>query len=197
MRGALAAASVLVLAVAVPGAAAAAYNPHTAIKYFSGSYTVIEAENFTSTTATSCRNNASPDKGPDGWSPCIWGTDDNLFASDVSNVMMSRVAYLHSDANATLGQTAVATVPVAEDGVYNVLIRYEAGYRFSSPFRVTVAQAGRTVLEKTYGLKTTPKVWAFWHSRGPPGSDANQGCGPGLQTECRWQYSSTENMVRE
>lgn len=73
---------------------------------------------------------------PPGWSPCIWGADDNLFASDVSNVVMSRVGYLHADADAALGAIATATVPVESDGAYHLLIRYEAGYRFSSPFKV-------------------------------------------------------------
>jgi hypothetical protein len=180
----------------LPAAAAAAgHSPHQIVRYFDGAHTVVEAENFT-TASTGCRRGPAPG-GAGGWSPCVWGADDNLFASDVSNVVMSRAAYLHADANATAGAPAVATVPVAADGAYTVLIRYEAGYRFSSPFKVTVAQHGRTAFEKVYGLRTTPKVWAFWNSRGPPGSDANQGCGPGLQPECRWIYSSSENMVWE
>ena len=72
----------------------------------------------------------------DGWSPCSWAFDSNLFASDVANVFMSRRAYLHADANATLGDRAEATAPVAADGLYHVMVRYEVGYRFSSPFRV-------------------------------------------------------------
>ena len=47
---------------------------------------------------------------------------------------------------------------------------------------------------KVFGLRTTPKVWGFQSMRE---NDWSQGCGPGLVPECRWIYSSTENMVWE
>ena len=154
---------------------------------------VIEGENFSSTSSgssTGCRQPA------DGWSSCVWGADDNLFASDVSNVMHSRVAYLHADADARPGSSATAVVAVNSSGPHHVLIRYEAGYRFSSPFRVAAYQGDppTKVFEHVYGLRHSPKVWPFWNSRH---SDWTSGCGPGLQAECRWIYSSTENMVWE
>jgi hypothetical protein len=155
---------------------------------------VVEAENFSS-AAAGCRG--AP------WSPCVWGADDNLFASDVSNVLHSRVGYLHADANASVSgdaATARAIVPVPADAAYHMLVRYEAGYRFSSPFRLTAWQqdAGgsgrRKAFERVYGLRTSPKVWPFWNSRA---ADPTNGCGPGLQGECRFSYSTTENMVWE
>ena len=128
----------------------------------------------------------------------MWGDDDNLFSSDVSNVFLSRRAYLHADANATLGATATATVPIAATDRYHVLARYEAGYRFSSPFKVTVAQNGATQFEKTFGLKTTPKIWQLQGSRAGQGNfTGTYGCGAGLVGECRWPWSSTENQVWE
>ena len=106
---------------------------------------------------------------------------------------MSRRAYLHADANATFGAQASATVQV-DDGTYHVMARYEAGFRFSSPFRIEVKQGAATLFSKVYGLRTTPKVWAFQTARA---KDASSGCGAGLQPECRWIYSATENMVWE
>ena len=125
------------------------------VRYFNQTMMIMEAENFsTAGPWTGCRGGG----GATGWSACTWGDDDNLFASDVSNVFLSRRAYLHADANATLGETARAFVPVAAAGTYHVLIRYEAGYRFSSPFKVEIEQGGDRRFEKVYGLKTTPKV---------------------------------------
>ena len=113
-------------------------------------------ENFTSTSfgGGALTGGATPGCRAGPWSPCVWGDDDNLFASDVSNVFLSRRAYLHADANATLGATASATVPVAAAGRYAVLARYEAGYRFSSPFRVRRAAAGQAVISLQLGRST-------------------------------------------
>lgn len=167
-------------------------------RYFNRTLTIMEAENFTFTAegiagqfgdeaaASTCRGLP--------WSACAWGDGGNLFASDVSNVFMSRRAYLHADANATFGATATAIVPIASTGPFNVMARYEAGYRFHSPFKVDVQQNGSTLFSKVFGLKTTPKVWGFQAMRE---TDWTQGCGPGVQPECRWIYSATENMVWE
>ena len=74
-------------------------TPHQIVRYFNSSLIVVEAENFTS-KSTGVRGSAGPGgcRGGSPWSPCVWGADDNLFASDVSNVFHSRVGYLHADA---------------------------------------------------------------------------------------------------
>ena len=128
------------------------------------------------------------------FSPCEWGADGNLFASDVWNVFHSRQAYLHADANASLGSEAVATVPISADGSFAVMLRYEAAYRFSSPFRVTIEQNESVVFTKLFGLRTTKKLWANYNQRW---GDWTQGCGPGLQAECAWFSGANENMVWE
>ena len=171
-----------------------ARTPATVTPYFGQNLTVVEGEDFSTPAgeagATSCRGGWDGD----GWSPCAWAVDGNLFASDVSNVFHSRRGYLHADANATLGGRAAAVVPIAADGLYHVLARYEAGYRFHSPFKVTVEQpAGTVLLSAVYGLRTTPKVW-YYNTRRV--HDWSQ-CRPGLVGECRWSFGATENMVWE
>ena len=147
-------------------------TPHQIVRCFNSSLVVVEAENFTTAAPSGCRG--AP------WSPCVWGADDNLFASDVSNVFHSRVGYLHADADAIPGASVSATVAVPADGQFHVMARYEAGYRFSSPFRVTARQNASVLFDRVFGLRTTPKVWPFWYSR-----SVASGCGPGLQAECR------------
>eukprot|EP01050_Picozoa_sp_SAG11_P009362 SAG11_NODE_873_length_6802_cov_2.257646_1_plen_430_part_00 len=162
-------------------------------RYFNDTLTIIEAENFTYINGE-YNAAALPDCRGLPWSACAWADGGNLFASDVSNVFMSRRAYLHADANATFGAQATAVVPVGSTGLFTVMARYEAGYRFHSPFKVDVQQNGSTLFSKVFGLRTTPKVWGFQRMRE---TDWTQGCGPGLQPECRWVYSATENMVWE
>lgn len=170
------------------------FSPGAQLKsYFNESLTIMEGENFSDVTTTASSSSPPPCRGAP-WSSCAWADDGNLFASDVSNVFMSRRAYLHADANATFGAQATAVVPVAASGSFNVMARYEAGYRFHSPFKIEVQQAGAKLFSKVFGLKSTPKVWGFQHMRA---KDSSQGCGPGLQPECRWIYSATENMVWE
>ena len=69
----------------------------------------------------------------------------------------------------------------------------QAGYRFSSPFNISVVQGGANVYTQTYGLRTSPKVWGLG---GCAAAGAYAGLGS-LSTECRWIYGSTENMVWE
>ena len=155
-------------------------------RYFAQNLTTVEAENMTVSGGTHCRSG-------DGWSPCSWAFDSNLFASDVANVFMSRRAYLHADANATLGDRAEATAPIAADGLYHVMVRYEVGYRFSSPFRVQLSQGGKELLNRVYGLRTSPRAWGNEGKREKDGSS----CPPGLTPECREAFGATENNVWE
>lgn len=138
----------------------------------------LQAENFTATSST-------------GWRPQSWAHDPNLFASDVSNVFMNRRAYLHADANASTNNTATADIFVPKSGAYTILVRYEAGYRFSSPFTVSIAQGGNTVFHQLYGNKESPRVWGF------SGCTSKYSGLDSLSQECRWNYGSTENMVWE
>lgn len=143
-------------------------------------YLIVEAENFTATE-------------DQGWSPQEWAHDSNLFASDVSNVFMNRRAYLHANATVPAGAEATAAVTIPADGNYTLLVRYEAGYRFSSPFNITVQQGAnaRVVYHQAYGLRSSPKVWGF------AGCTDRYGGLAMLSAECRYNYGTTENMVWE
>jgi len=83
----------------------------------------FEAENFTMSSGKA-GDNAT-------WEARAWAHSPGYFAANQANAFMSRRAYLHADANATAGAGAAsATVRIAKAGVYNVLLRYEALYRF-------------------------------------------------------------------
>lgn len=152
-----------------------------------GAYTIFEAENFSVTSPTSTH------LGFDAWTPQSWAHDPNLFASDVSNVFHNRRAYLHASADASQGATASTLLPVPQQGHFHVLVRYEAGYRFNSPFQVTVEQhGGGVVFTKVYGLRSSLRVWGF----GGCGSTMEHGLA-NLATECRRNYGTSENMVWE
>jgi hypothetical protein len=95
--------------------------------YFSQSLTFLEAENMT---------------GNGGWEARHWAQGGNYFASTVNNVFMSRRRFLHAPADATSHAVAHGTVTVGAAGPYLVMVRYEALYRFETPFRLTVRQVG-------------------------------------------------------
>ena len=178
--------SVLTLATSGTAGANAAPAPAQTIAYCPepscSKYLIVEAENFTVVGDSQS-----------GWSPHAWAHDPNLFASDVSNVFMNRRAYLHAGSIAPVGGKATAAVTVPADGNYTLLARYEAGYRFSSPFNVTVQQGGdaRVVYQQAYGLRSSPKVWGF------AGCTDRYGGLAMLSAECRYNYGTTENMVWE
>ena len=56
------------------------------IPYFDATMTVVEAENFSSTT---------------GWEPREWAHSPNYFAASLADTFLSRRAYLHAPANST------------------------------------------------------------------------------------------------
>jgi hypothetical protein len=145
-----------------------AYTPGgQTYQYFDSFISVMEGENFTSTT---------------GWTPELWAhSPKTRFASTVANVFHSRRGFLHAPA----------------DGAHQVLVRYEAAYRFEVPFRVDVSQGGKVLASAVYGLRKTPKVWAFVSGRAPAADGRSPMCGAGLQGECRWPYGATENVVWE
>ena len=55
---------------------------------------------------------------------------------------------------------------------------------------VTVLQDGKPLFQRTYGWRSSPKVWGYPYG-GHPGS-----C-PGQQAECVWSWGSTDNTVWE
>lgn len=170
----------IVVSLATGWAAAITPGAQT-FQYFESSMTVMEAENFTVGSAG-------------GWSPEAWAhSNKTRFASTVANTFLSRRAFLYAAPNATSDAVATATVQIGTAGAHQVLVRYEAAYRFETPFTVTVEQGGKKLVDGvTYGLRATPKVWAF-----AAGRAHSSLCGPGLQGECRWPYGATENVVWE
>ena len=58
----------------------------------------------------------------------------------MANTFHSRRGYLHAPANASAESVATATFSVAKQDTYDVLARYETGYRFQSPFRLDIAK---------------------------------------------------------
>ena len=71
-------------------------------------------------------------------------------------------------------------VPAA--GQYLALVRYEAVYRFETQFRVTITQNDKTVLNRLYGARKNPKIWAF---------------GNRITPEVAWYWGAVENVVWE
>jgi hypothetical protein len=153
------------------------------VGYFSQAMIHIEAENF-----TAARGSA--------WVPKGWGDDGGLFASTVANTFHSRRGYLHAPANASAETVATAVFTVAAAGSYQVLARYETGYRFNQPFRLDIAAgAGAAPLyTRTYGYRDSPKAQAFGGCPTAVGQAAGRGQ---LQAECSWPYGTTENIVWE
>ena len=125
-------------------------------------YLVVEGENLTVGS---------------GWTARRWG-EGNYF-SDTTASFMNRKAYLHMPATARPSSHATAWVHIPDAGEYLVLARYEALERFETPFRITVAQNGKTVLDHVYGLTTNLKIWAN-ERKGTPN------CDPGLNRVCQF-----------
>ena len=146
------------------------WTPHQAIKYFGSTYVVVEGENFTVGS---------------GWKAKRWG-EGNYFA-DTTMSFMNRKAYLHLPATARPSSRATAWVHIEDAGDYAVLARYEALERFDTPFRVTIEQNGKTVLDHVYGLTSNLKIWAN-ERRGTPG------CDPGLNRVCQFVCGPESNV---
>jgi hypothetical protein len=114
-----------------------------------------------------------------GWQALPWG--QNYYAATFANTFLSRKAFLGAP---EAGPRTVATieVDVPAAGRYLALARYEAAYRFETQFRLTVEQGGRTLLDRVYGARANPKVWAFRE---------------GLKPEVAWPWGAVENVVWE
>jgi hypothetical protein len=148
----------------------------TVAKYFEQYITVVEAENMTA-------------PGGGGWEAREWAHSPNYFAASLADTFLSRRAYLHAPANSTGHDVASASMKIGRTDNYHVLLRYEALYRFETPFRVTVEQGGQVVMEEVYGRRSNLKVWPF--------SGGRMGCGDGLVAECVWPYGATESVLWE
>lgn len=114
---------------------------------------------------------------------------DNYFAATIADTFLSRRAYLRAPASASTESVASASMLIGADDNYHVLVRYEATYRFETPFKVVVEQDGEVVLEEVYGRRSNLKVWPFGGDR--------MGCGAGLVAECVWPYGATESVLWE
>ncbi len=126
--------------------------------------TVLEAEEF------------QPQQG--AWRPEAYGS--NYYVSTFANTFLSRWAYLSADA----GQNGVARrqVRIAAAGRYLVLARYEAAYRFHTPFEIRIRQRGKLVFRRIYGRRDQRRIWPFRR---------------GLATDIAWPWGANEQIVWE
>ena len=167
----------------VATASAPASVPYQRIPYFDQSYYVVEAENFTT-------SGSGPGGGGGGWVARRWG-DGNYFCSSLDVVFLSRQAYLQAAAGVEAA-TATATIEVAHPDTFQVMVRYEMPYHFNVGFRVGIAQGGKSVFSRVYGLRENLKLWPYSSLR-----SSNESCAGGLQSECVWMYGPEENDVWE
>jgi hypothetical protein len=139
--------------------------PHQHIPYFGSHFVVLEAENLTTAAANVFSKLNSPARVAvrQGWRPRAWGAG-NYFAASGSNTFHSRRAHLHAPA-ATVTSMASATIVIPQTGVFSVLARYEALYRFDSAFRVLIHQDGQLKFDRVYGLRSSLKIWAYVSER--------------------------------
>ncbi len=115
--------------------------------------------------------------GP-GWQALPWGT--NYYAATLANTHLSRKAYLGFPPQGNASAAIEVEVPRA--GKYLALVRYEAAYRFETQFRLRIEQQGRVVLDRLYGARANPKIWAF---------------GKRIVPEVAWEWGAVENIVWE
>ncbi len=118
-------------------------------------------------------------KDAKGWKARDYG--ENYYAATFSNSFLSRQAFLGAPENGPRSEASTA-LAVPASGRYQVLVRYEAAYRFETQFGVRIEQNGRTVFERLYGARKNVKVWAFKER---------------LKTEVGWSWGACENMVWE
>lgn len=113
-----------------------------------------------------------------GWQARPWGT--NHYAATLANTHLSRKAYLGAPPQGTA--SAALEVEVPRPGRYLALVRYEAAYRFETQFRLRIEQQGRVLLDRMYGARANPKIWAF---------------GKRVVPEVSWEWGAVENIVWE
>ena len=126
----------------------------------------LEAEEFT------------PEEDSD-WKAKPWG--ENYYAATFANSFLSRKGFLGAPEQ-TDKSIASLEVEIANKGLYMVLVRYEAAYRFETQFRVEVEQEGKLIFNRLYGARKNLKIWAF-----------NQK----VRDELAWSWGASENIVWE
>lgn len=114
-----------------------------------------------------------------GWKAGNFG--ENYYAATLANTFLSRKAFLGAPEQCEKA-TATINVNVESAGKHLCLVRYEACFRFQTQFRVQIEQGGKTVLDRLYGARENPKIWAF---------------GEKLKPEVMWPWGAVENVVWE
>ena len=118
---------------------------------------------------------------------------DHLYGATFSNTFASRKALLHATNESVGTATSPAGVRVPHSGRWYVCVRYEAAYRFETDFTLTVKQGAATRLKRLYGLRKSPKIWAFgWSAL----NHEIAGCSLDPTPECHWPVKcSKQNSV--
>ena len=117
--------------------------------------------------------------GQPGWRAGYWG--QNYYAATMANTFLSRKAFLGAPEQCA-DSVATIDVDVKEAGRYLALVRYEAPYRFEAQFHVKIEQGGQVKLDRLYGARENPKIWAFRK---------------GITNEVAWSWGAVENIVWE
>lgn len=115
-----------------------------------------------------------------GWKAMPWG--ENYYCATFANTFLSRKAFLGAPEQCDKDAVATINVNIKVAGKYLVLVRYEAAYRFETQFKVKVEQNGKTLLDRLYGARKNPKIWAF---------------GSKIKDEVGWSWGAVENVVWE
>ncbi|MGE0609357.1 MAG: beta-galactosidase trimerization domain-containing protein [Pirellulales bacterium] len=114
-----------------------------------------------------------------GWKAKSWG--ENYYAATFANTFLSRKAFIGAPEQCDKS-VAEAAIEVPAAGRYLALARYEAAYRFETQFRVQIEQGGKMVLDRLYGARANPKIWAFSQK---------------IKNEVAWDWGAVENVVWE
>lgn len=151
-----------------PAALAPIYRAtQPAVAQTDGSF-ILEAEEF-----------AVKSGGAAGWRTMNWG--ENYYAASLANTFLSRKGCLGAPEQCARTE-ATLEIDVSAAGRYLALIRYEAVYRFETRFRLRIEQGGQVKLDRPYGARDQPKIWAFRQ---------------GLKNEVGLDWGPVENTVWE
>lgn len=117
--------------------------------------------------------------GGSGWKAQPWGA--NYYAATLANAFLSRKAFLGAPEQCQRSMASLE-VEVPAPGKYLALVRYEAAYRFETQFRLQIEQNGKPVLDRLYGARQNPKIWAFREK---------------VKPEVAWSWGAVENVLWE
>lgn len=147
----------------------AAFGP---VKPISDTTVIAEAEEFR--VQSGGATNAAK-----GWEPKQWG--ENYYAATFANTFLSRKAFLGAPEQ-TGDSVAEIVVTVPKAGRYLALVRYEAAHQFQTQFRLKIEQGNKTRLDRLYGARDNPKIWAF-HEK--------------IKPQVVWSWGAGEDVVWE